>query len=71
MTTETTKHTFLSMQQHVSIEAAASLMVLNVVVRGEEWENNPEIQAAYNVLYEQARSSYVYKVSFLECSRVS
>jgi len=45
---------FLLTKSRFTIEAAASLVVLDDIVTGEEWSENTEIQAAYEWLYEQA-----------------
>ena len=52
--TESEQNTFLKMKPWHTIESAASLMALGRIVKGEEWRENAEIQAAYKALYDEA-----------------
>jgi len=65
----TTQRAFLKSKQWHTIESAASLMVLNDVVKGENWYNNAEIQEAYKALRDEALKAFRYsklKISVYE-----
>ena len=60
MTDKSTQNTFLKMKQWHTIEAAASLIVSDDVVKVEEWRDNAEIQETYKVLRNEASEAFRY-----------
>jgi hypothetical protein len=52
--TESSQNTFLKLKPWHTIESATSLMALGRIVKGEEWQENENIQAAYKALYDEA-----------------
>jgi len=63
MDNKSTENTFLKLKQWHTIEAAASLIVLGDVVRGENWHDHAEIQETYKALRDEAYKAYWYSQS--------
>jgi len=52
--TESSQNAFYKLKEWHTVEAAASYMALGRIVKGEEWRENENIQAAYRELYDEA-----------------
>ena len=75
MADETTKNskslrkTLLESKEWHTIESAASLIVLDDVIKGKKWHNNAKIQETYKRLFEKASKAFSYsglKISVYE-----